>query len=164
MGNSLVGWVATAGTTPTYDPQSAGPGGRTFALFVTPTGIPTCGTPGWATGCRKIFVRACREAVRGGFDEETGHTIAIENTSMEQNIPNPWNEKTSFSIFLPENTKDAEIRITGLDGRLHKVIPVNGTGNQEVDLTKEDLVNGIYLYTLWTNQQPVAIKKMVLIR
>ena len=163
-GNSLVGWLATAGITNTYDPQSAGPGGRTFALFVTPTGTPTCGTPGWATGCRKTFVGVCRNAVSAGFEEEEVQTLSFQGTSMEQNIPNPWNEHTTFSLFLPENTTDAEIRISGLDGRLHKVIPINGTGNLEMQLNRDDLPNGLYLYTLWTNKQPVAIKKMVLIR
>lgn len=164
-GGSTVSWAPISlGTSPTYDPQSAGVAGRTFAMFVTPTGTPTCGTPSWSTSCRKTFVVGCREGAIGEAENDEIKADVIQHVVMDQNIPNPWNAQTRFTLFLPENTKDAEIRISGLDGRLYKVIPINGTGNVEVELTKENLAIGLYFYSLWTNQQPVAVKKMVLIR
>jgi hypothetical protein len=56
-GNSLTGWnlIQTA-TTNSYDPPSGLTVSRTYACFVTPIGIPTCGTAGWATGARQITV------------------------------------------------------------------------------------------------------------
>jgi hypothetical protein len=59
-GTSTAGWTSLGSTdganTSSYSPTSSISSSRTYAVFVTPIGTPTCGTGTWATGARQIIV------------------------------------------------------------------------------------------------------------
>lgn len=56
-GTSTSGWTLISGATgSSYDPPSGLTNSRTYAVFVTPSGSPTCGTAQWASNCRKVTV------------------------------------------------------------------------------------------------------------
>jgi hypothetical protein len=56
-GSSTSGWtVITGATSSSYNPPSGLTGTRTYAVYITPSGTPTCGTSQWASGCRQVTV------------------------------------------------------------------------------------------------------------
>jgi len=59
-GSSIVGWTSLGATnganTSTYTPVIGISNSTTYAVLVTPSGAPTCGTATWSTNCRKVTV------------------------------------------------------------------------------------------------------------
>src|SRR5690606_24830127 len=56
-GTGTAGWtvIATA-TNSNYDPPAGLTVSRTYAVQVDATGDPDCAGPGWAEGCRQVFI------------------------------------------------------------------------------------------------------------
>jgi len=58
-GSDITGWnVIMSATSNSYNPPSGLTVSRTYAVLVDPTGSPDCGSPLWASGCRKVTVDA----------------------------------------------------------------------------------------------------------
>ncbi|RKZ32381.1 hypothetical protein DRQ33_05995, partial [bacterium] len=56
-GGSTSGWTSIPGATASsYDPPSGLTTDRTYAVFITPGGSPTCGSAQWASSCRKVTI------------------------------------------------------------------------------------------------------------
>lgn len=165
-GNSTSGWIAVSGGTSTsYDPQSASTTGRTFSLRVTPGGTPTCGTPSFTTSCRKITVvpSPCSNARIGISEEEPDDLLGFEPAaSLSQNIPNPFNNETSVSCFVPKGFRSTSIRVNALDGRMVEELVLSETGHHDVVISKGKLSPGVYIYSLVTDGQVQAIRKLVI--
>jgi hypothetical protein len=84
------------GTGLTFDPNVAGNvnQGRTFAVFITPISngnSPACGTPQWASGCRKTFVIPC-----------TGFNAGII-ASADETICNAGDPSNVYLAQVPTN-------------------------------------------------------------
>ena len=166
-GSSTSGWTITGatGATASYDPSSSGANGRMFALMVTPVGTPTCGTPSFANGCRKIFVKPapCSNS-RMAFDEPTESEVQ-DLPVLDQNRPNPFTTETTIPCFIPEESQTASLEIFGLDGRLLQQIPLAGTGEQNILIHSKMLpASGMYLYTLVIDGQKQPMMRMVVAR
>ncbi|MCB0514668.1 MAG: tail fiber domain-containing protein [Chitinophagales bacterium] len=99
-------------------------------------------------------------------DKTHTQTILLEgdtqNARLEQNIPNPFNGETTISYYLPENSRNAELRISNTLGQVVKVVPLSEVGKGEVKITTRNLPNGTYWYELWLNNQRIDTKTMVL--
>jgi len=103
-------------------------------------------------------------------DEETQselfHTLNLElndgeNIVLEQNIPNPFAERTVINYFLPESVNDAKIIFYSQEGRMINEMRITERGNGRVNVFGADLSKGIYSYTLICDGQVIATKKMV---
>jgi gliding motility-associated-like protein len=59
-GNSTTGWTslgnADGANSNVYSPTTSITNSRTYACFITPTGIPTCNTGSWSQSCRQITI------------------------------------------------------------------------------------------------------------
>lgn len=82
--------------------------------------------------------------------------------SMDQNIPNPFQQSTHINYFLPHHIQSAYIQITGTNGQLLKSIKLEGTGTGQITINTQDLPNGQYYYSLLLDNQLFATKQMVL--
>ncbi len=79
---------------------------------------------------------------------------------LEQNVPNPFKDMTSIGYFLPENTKNAQIVFTTLDGKTIKTVNLIETGRGSLNVYNDELSNGVYMYTLVVDGRVVDSKKM----
>jgi len=86
---------------------------------------------------------------------------SAEEPSLGQNIPNPFDNATRIPVYLPQNTRKAELIFYGNDGRILQTLAINDRGNVWVDVNAEALAAGIYSYTLFTDGKPVETRKMV---
>jgi len=88
--------------------------------------------------------------------------IIVNNLSLEQNIPNPFNQTTTINYHLPQNATNAFIRITDMNGKIIKTIPLVAKGNGQIVLQAGELTAGTYQYSFIINGKLIDTKKMVL--
>lgn len=81
---------------------------------------------------------------------------------LKQNIPNPSRNGTVITYHVPENTGQAQIKITDIKGRLIKAFSVKGDG--QITLKGNELSSGVYNYTLYINNIIADSKQMVISR
>ncbi len=86
----------------------------------------------------------------------------VGNTALYQNVPNPFKEKTVIKFSLPSDVSDnAYICIFNMQGVLMKQIPVNNKMNS-VTIDGDELVSGMYIYSLIVNNKEFATKRMII--
>lgn len=103
-------------------------------------------------------------ATRSRFVEPESNTHQ-EQSSLQQNFPNPAGSVTTINLELAENVQQAQLLLTDLNGKVVKKEPLTtGKKRKRIDLSTNELPNGIYHYTLVTDGKPVATKRMVLSR
>lgn len=85
----------------------------------------------------------------------------VDEPSLGQNIPNPFEGATSIPLYLPQNAAKAEIMFYGNDGKVLQILPVNDRGNVFVQVDASTLAAGVYSYTLFVDGKPVDTKRMV---
>ena len=89
--------------------------------------------------------------------------VSSVNGFLKQNVPNPVNGNTVISYYIPDNTGDAQIKITDATGRLIKIF--NATkGEGQINIRHGELPAGTYNYTLYVNNKTADTKQMVLLK
>jgi len=189
-GSSVAGWSAVGnGTGTSYDPQSGGTAGRTFAMFVTPTGTPACGIAKWATGSSKIYVQVCTQpdaaqpdaaqpdaaqpdaeidnigdAKTESIEIENPVKIATETTKavLYQNVPNPASETTTIGYYIPTFSEKGRIRLFSVSGAEIMSFGIAGAGLQQITIPTAEIKSGLYLYTMELDGQMVDRKRMAI--
>lgn len=94
-------------------------------------------------------------------------TIALSSTTtplLYQNTPNPFNSGTKINYYLPEGMMGAAIVFYDNYGNQIKTIPLSQTGTGTLNITSDNLGNGIYSYSLMVNGNIIDTKRMVLER
>ncbi len=81
---------------------------------------------------------------------------------LYQNTPNPFNTGTKINYYLPEGTMGATIIFYDNYGDQIKALQLSQTGNGTLNVTPDNLSNGIYSYSLIVNGNIIDTKKMVL--
>lgn len=82
--------------------------------------------------------------------------------SLEQNAPNPFNERTLIGYYLPETVKQAELVIYGERGNLVRRISLPERGTGSVTLHAAGLQKGVYTYSIIADGQAADTKKLLL--
>ncbi|MCB0517231.1 MAG: tail fiber domain-containing protein [Chitinophagales bacterium] len=91
--------------------------------------------------------------------------VASVNNSgarLEQNAPNPFYNKTIIQYYLPDDTRNANLQIVNIEGRVVKTIDLNTTGYGTTTINGNDLTAGTYIYSLVINGRVAASKEMIL--
>ncbi|CAN5823433.1 hypothetical protein BH10BAC2_BH10BAC2_38120 [soil metagenome] len=86
----------------------------------------------------------------------------ISATSLEQNIPNPYNHTTQINYALPQTYSTAKIIITDNSGRAVKEVNISGSGKGSVKIDASALANGVYNYSLYINEKFAGTKQMII--
>ncbi len=81
---------------------------------------------------------------------------------LEQNIPNPFGEKTIIKAFIPDEVLHAEINIYSLYGLQLENYTINERGGVAIEILGGNFAPGVYLYTLIADGQNIDTKKMIL--
>lgn len=140
-------WVKIDGVTDSvYDPEPLSTS-MTFACRVFPED-PACGADNWAEGVKWIRV---------------DNTISIREPEYQtiRIRPNPMGTNGEISFELPAGVKNAEIAISGSDGRLVDRIVVSGRGEVLLYFSPQKIAAGIYFVELRGDGMKMGAAKML---
>jgi hypothetical protein len=80
---------------------------------------------------------------------------------LDQNVPNPFAEKTVISYNIPTDVKKAQILFFNAAGKLIQSADITTTGAGELTVFANDLSNGVYTYSLIADGKVLDTKKMI---
>jgi len=92
-----------------------------------------------------------------------GTTVTSSTAFLKQNIPNPANNNTAISYYIPDNAGNAQIKITDVKGRLIKTFNA-AKGEGQINIRSGELPVGTYNYSLYINNRTVDTKQMVVLK
>jgi len=94
----------------------------------------------------------------------TGLTVVLGDRDaivLDQNVPNPFAERTTINYNLPGNFNKAEIIFTTEDGHVIKTVIISAKGQGTLNVFANDLSHGVYTYTLVVDGVSVASRKLI---
>ncbi len=97
---------------------------------------------------------------------KAGYAASLNASSafIKQNIPNPANNSTVISYYLPDNiTGKSQIMITDIKGSVLKVYNA-AKGAGQINIKTGELPAGTYNYSLYVNDKRIDSKQMVIIK
>ena len=97
------------------------------------------------------------DAVRGQIIQ---NTPAVNGYSIEQNVPNPFSDRTSIKFQLAPGVESATLSIFNLNGAFVRDYPLNGNTG-EVEILASEIGKGMYIYSLNQNGQEIISKRMI---
>jgi hypothetical protein len=98
-----------------------------------------------------------------GFGGSNDGDIAEENLQLFQNQPNPFNDQTTISFYLPEATK-AILSIYDVSGKLLKEIKGDYSQGMNVEeINRSDLQGSGMLYYKLSTDNETATRRMILL-
>lgn len=109
-------------------------------------------------------LEAMMNAPQSDISSRFSKTLSATGASLEQNIPNPFNQNTVIKYYVPQNTGTAVINITDKNGNIIKTIPATVKGKGQVVLQAGQFAAGTYQYSLLVDGKLIDTKKMVLIK
>ena len=123
-GTSTDGWAAISGeTSSSYTPSDGITSSTSYACFVTPGGSPPCGTPTWATNCRKVTVRnAINYGAVASNDQTicngaTPNVMSVSGVDGSASFAYQWYSQSGVASSCPSGTStDGWAAISGETG------------------------------------------------
>lgn len=94
--------------------------------------------------------------------DNTQTLVLQKEAYLAQNTPNPFNGNTLVDYFIPENTKEAYLQVTSVDGRQIGKVSIPTFGQGQVNIKAHTYPSGNYFYSLVVDGQIVDTKKMML--
>ncbi len=85
-----------------------------------------------------------------------------DNISLEQNIPNPFQQTTLIKYSLPQKYAQAMISITDKTGKVIKQVNISGSGKGQLTVDAASLSAGAYQYSLIVDGKLFGSKQMIL--
>ncbi|MCB0516385.1 MAG: tail fiber domain-containing protein [Chitinophagales bacterium] len=95
-------------------------------------------------------------------DDISTATLNNSGARLEQNAPNPFYNKTIIQYYLPEDTRNANLQIVNIEGKVVKTISLETTGYGTTTINGNDLAAGTYIYSLVINGKISTSKEMIL--
>lgn len=111
-------------------------------------------------------VELCSEApqYRMGDENESLQHVELKNINaiiLDQNLPNPFAERTTITYTIPDEVAKAELVFYDMRGRVINQVSINERGSSKMTVYGENLKNGVYTYSLVADGKVIATKKMV---
>lgn len=85
-----------------------------------------------------------------------------EMLSVSQNKPNPFTDKTTIELSIPESVSKASLFIYDMNGKQIDRIDIADRGTTNVSITSTGLAEGMYLYSFVADGKIVSTKRMIL--
>jgi hypothetical protein len=82
--------------------------------------------------------------------------------ALSQNVPNPFNQTTKISYFLPKAVQNSVLYIYDMKGLQIKSIPIQSAGNGSITINSSGFSPGMYIYTLVADGMEIDTKRMIL--
>lgn len=80
---------------------------------------------------------------------------------LNQNVPNPFAEKTMITYTIPQNFKTAQLIFSTTVGEIIKTVDIKQSGKGMVNVFAGDISSGLYTYTLVVDGKKIDTKKMI---
>ncbi len=80
---------------------------------------------------------------------------------IKQNAPNPFKDQTVIEYFVPSDAGKSIISFMDINGKILKSINLDQKGQGQIILSAEELVNGVYYYSLIIDDKKVETKQMI---
>ncbi len=90
-----------------------------------------------------------------------GEPASTDAATLLQNTPNPFTTVTAIDYRIPENARNAELRITDVAGKVLRNQEIDQRGDVQTILDAAALSPGTYIYSLWVDGELIGSKKMV---
>lgn len=97
-----------------------------------------------------------------GFGEINEDIDNPSKANLYQNSPNPYSVKTIIKCTIPNIVQSASINIYDLNGTQIKTIQISKRGDVSITVQSSELIAGMYLYSLITDNVLIDTKNMVL--
>jgi len=97
------------------------------------------------------------DVVRGQIIQ---NTPSVSGYSIEQNVPNPFDDRTSIRFQLAPGVESATLSIFNLNGAFVRDYTLNGNSG-EVEILASEIGKGMYIYCLNQNGQEIISKRMI---
>lgn len=98
------------------------------------------------------------------LDSYKSEAANLATASLEQNIPNPFNQTTTIIYTLPQKYTVAYIIISDKNGKILKRLNISGSGRGSIVAEASTLASGAYHYSMYADEKLIATKQMLLIR
>lgn len=85
----------------------------------------------------------------------------ILSISMGQNSPNPFSNRSSIEVSIPQDVQKAFLYVYDLNGKKIQQVDITHRGKQEVFINAGELSDGMYLYSLVTDGKIIQTRKMI---
>ncbi|OQP59938.1 hypothetical protein A3860_35430 [Niastella vici] len=142
--------------------------GLRYAEFVTPL-VQSVQELSNVNDSLKAQIIALQSQVNDMLQQLTNLKNSIIATSinsalpaLKQNSPNPFNNNTVISYYLPPTIKYAQLVVSSVNGQILKNIPLKSYGEGQVTINAGELAAGSYFYTLTVDGQRIDTKQMIL--
>jgi len=111
------------------------------------------------------FGTALRTTNGGLVFVNLNENLLIKEFSLSQNYPNPFNSSTIIKYNIKEATK-LSLKIFSIDGKelFLLVNEYQSIGNYEVMFDASNLNSGIYFYSIFSNNNLLESKKLIIIK
>lgn len=86
----------------------------------------------------------------------------MEMLSVSQNRPNPFTDKTTIDLSIPESVSKASLFIYDMNGKQVDRIDIADRGTTSVSIISAGLTEGMYLYSFIADGKIVSTKRMIL--
>jgi len=86
----------------------------------------------------------------------------ITNAVLDQNIPNPVNNKTTIGYTLPAKFSTAQIKVSNNNGKIIKVVNITGTGKGSIQLDAASFSSGTYYYSLYVDGRLISSRSLII--
>lgn len=94
--------------------------------------------------------------------QSSSAAITLTDARLEQNAPNPFNQRTVINYFVPQQSAAAVLRITDMNGRIMKTVTLSGKGKGQLVLDANLLSPGTYQYSLLLNGKIIDTRQMII--
>lgn len=89
------------------------------------------------------------------------HMSDQDLTTLSQNKPNPFSVATEIEVRLASSVKTAKLYIYNLQGTQIKELVLSDRGDVKVQISGQDLVPGMYIYSLIADGKVIDSKRMI---
>jgi hypothetical protein len=91
-------------------------------------------------------------------------TTNLSFASLEQNIPNPFNQGTVIKYYIPAGFHSAQLIVTDLNGKSLKRFDIKTPGYGAQTIAANELASGLYQYSLIIDGKAIDSRKMELLQ
>ncbi|WP_296683106.1 T9SS type A sorting domain-containing protein [Flavobacterium sp.] len=98
------------------------------------------------------------DVVRGQIIQSTP---IVNGYSIEQNVPNPFSDRTSIRFQLAPGVESATLSIFNLNGAFVRDYSLKGNSG-EIEILASEIGKGMYIYSLNQNGQEIISKRMII--
>ncbi len=99
-----------------------------------------------------------QEELRSVIDLDISNRNAIV---LNQNVPNPFAERTVITYMIPESVSKAQIHFYDGSGKHINSVEISERGSGQINVFAGDLSSGVYTYSLVADGKIIATKRMV---